>query len=82
MIAKATANFRKNLQALLTARGVTQRALAKRAGISYPYVNRILRDKATPAIDICDTLADACGCSLNQMIMPPATFAKSVLENA
>lgn len=74
----ATINFRKNLRTAMRKRGLSQRKIAEKADLSYPYVNRILRGRATPAIDICDTLADALGLSLNQMLRRPQEFAKEI----
>ena len=73
---KATENFRKNLQRVLSARHLSQRKVAKDARLSYPYLNRILRGKATPAIDICDVISDAVGLSLGDLLSSPREFIK------
>lgn len=73
----ATRNFRTNLRYLLEERGISQREVATRAEVSYPYVNRILQGKVTPAIDICDSLADAVGMELPQMLLHPRVFARN-----
>lgn len=74
----ATDNFRKNLRTLLNAKGISQRAIGEKSGISYPYVNRILQGTVTPALDICDALADAASVPLNEMVLPPREFERKI----
>lgn len=76
----ATTNFRKNLRLVLQTRKISQRRIAKTAKISYPYVNRILQGTVTPAMDICDGLADAVGVKLTDLLMSPKDFAREKLR--
>ncbi len=49
------------------AAGLTQRALARRAGLPQPAVSRIERDHASPRFDTLDRLLRACGKELTIM---------------
>lgn len=52
-------NFVGNLQAALEKHGMTQAALARQAGVHYVTVNRILKYRLTPTVDVCEKLAIA-----------------------
>lgn len=72
----ATEHFRANLKTAMTARGISQREIADRAQMGYPHVNRILRGKTVPGLDICDHLADAIGLDLTYLLQSPRKFAQ------
>lgn len=61
-------NFRRNLRRICQANHVSQRELAKRVGMSYPHVNRILQGENEPGIKTCEDLAKAVGWSLQALI--------------
>lgn len=71
MNVRAMKNFRRNLRTELEDRGISQRDLADLAGISYPYVNRILQDKADPSVPICEQIAGALGLTLIDLLTNP-----------
>lgn len=65
---KASKTFRRHLRHQMKERGISQRELAIKAKLSYPYINRILQAKADPSLKICDRIADALGVRLSEMI--------------
>lgn len=68
MNVKATKKFRHKLRQEMKAKGISQRDLASKAKLSYPYVNRILKNKADPSLNVCDAIADALGIELTEML--------------
>ena len=69
MRVSATQNFRRNLARELMNRGLSQRELAQKAKITFPYVNRLLTGKAkNPSVDLCEQIAKALGLKLVDMI--------------
>lgn len=72
----ATKNFRENLRLAMKSEGITQREMAKRVRVSYPFVNRILKGKTTPDLDLCDKLAERVGFSLDVLLLPPREFSR------
>lgn len=75
----ALANFRKNVRAAMRFRGVSQRALAKKAGLTHPYVNRILTNKVEPSLTVCDRIADALDIECSRLIEPEKKFSLVLL---
>lgn len=65
-------HFRRNLSTLMGDRGISFRGLAERAGISYPFLNRITQGKANPSIDAADKIADALGVPLAELLADPS----------
>lgn len=63
-------NFVENLQAALEKKSISQAELARLSGIHYVTVNRILKYKMTPTVDVCERLAIAAG------ILPEKIFKK------
>lgn len=62
--------FRDNLRAAMTAKGITQRELADRAGVNAVTVSRIFSGFSEPSLEMCEKLANA----LN--MRPEKTFSK------
>lgn len=52
------------------ARGLTQRALAARAGVGEKYLSRIERQLATPSVHVVVRLARALGLGVDQLLTP------------
>ena len=76
----ATLNFRRNLQTAIDANwGGNQTRVALAAGVSRPYLNRVLKGKTTPAIDQCERLAKAAGFPLVALLGSPEEFSETVL---
>ena len=50
--------------------GLSQRALAARAGVPQPAVSRIERDRVSPGVDTLDALLRACGFALDLVERP------------
>lgn len=71
---QALIRFRRNMQTAMDTRGVSQRELAALAGVSYPYINRILQGKVEPTIPKADAIAEALGHSLLQLLLPQSQF--------
>ncbi len=74
-------SFRKNLRTAMTLRHVSQRELASRLTIHYPHLNRILVGKSSPALPLCEQLADALGFELRELLLTPAQFAGLIPSN-
>lgn len=72
-------NFRSNLRASIDARETTQRDVAARANVSYPYLNRILRGKTQPTLPQCERIAAAIGVPLLHLLDSPKKFKKYLL---
>ena len=68
MNVKAIKTFRRSLRQHMKVKGISQRELASKAKLSYPYLNRILKAKADPSLTICDNIADALGVNLAELI--------------
>lgn len=75
----AEKHFRTNMKTAMDARGVSQRALAKKMRTSHPYVNRVLSGEHTPAIDQCEKISNALGYELRDMLLEPKIFCEAVL---
>ena len=76
---RAIENFRANLAVAMKDRKLSQRGLAGKAKMSYPYVNRILRGLVTPSIKVCDDIADAVGIPLRSFLESPREFKRNGL---
>lgn len=77
----ALANFRRNVRTAMEAAGLTQRAFAEKAGMSYPYINRILTEKVEPSLPMCDRIADKLGYSVAQLLSDPKKFSREMLTS-
>lgn len=75
----ALKHFRQNLAAAMADRGLTQRALADKSGVTYVYINRILVGRSDPSVTICDKLSDALSIPFDTMIKNPKIFSKDIL---
>jgi transcriptional regulator with XRE-family HTH domain len=79
MDVSALKNFRSNLNAVCEQRGVSQRALAERAGLHWTGVNRILQGHTDPSLSTCERLAEAVEVPLEDMLAHPVDFKKKIL---
>jgi transcriptional regulator with XRE-family HTH domain len=59
------------LKALRLNSGLTVRALAKKAGMSYPYVSNVENGKADPSLSTLKRLAKALGVSVGDLVKEP-----------
>lgn len=71
-------NFRENLKTALAAKNITQGQLAERARVTRPYLNRVISGKQEPTLPKCGSLADAIGCPLRDMLLPPDVFRSTL----
>lgn len=65
------------MRAAMEAAGLSQRALAEKAEVTHPYINRILTDKVEPSLPMCDRIADALKIPFAELISDPKKFSKS-----
>jgi len=63
------------------AAGLTQRALARRAGLPQPALSRIERDHASPRFDTLDRLLRACGKGLELVERPGAGVDRTLIRD-
>jgi len=77
---QALNNFRANLHLAMRLQGVSQRTLGNQAGVNYVHINRILNRRASPSLAICESLANALGHTLEEMIRDPVEFQKNYLS--
>lgn len=77
----ANENFRHNLRAAMTARGVSHGALAEKIKSARPYVTNVLSGKHAPAIDRCEQMAHAVGFELRDLLLDPKVFSESLLTS-
>lgn len=63
------------------AAGLTQRALARRAGLAQPALSRIERDHASPRFDTLDRLLRACGKGLELVERPGAGVDRTLIRD-
>ena len=75
----ATENFRDNLRSALEFRGLTQRALAKKSKVGYPYLNRVLKGKTDPSVAQCERLAKGVKFRLSELLESPKKFSECLL---
>lgn len=66
--------FRLKLSAAIA--GESQRHFAERAGISYVFLNRILKGHSNPTLETCDKIADALGFKLEELLADPPDFLR------
>lgn len=64
----ARKTFRTRLRAICRVMGISQRELARRAGLTHVHVNRVLQGKAEPSLAVCESLAKAVGQDLGDML--------------
>ena len=54
-------NFADNLHRAIERLGISQRELARRSGVHFTTINRILSREMDPSLTVCERLADAVG---------------------
>ena len=69
-------NFRTNVRFLMEESGVSQRSLGESAGLSYPYINRILQGTVNPSIDVCESISRSLDVTLVDLLHKPKDFQK------
>lgn len=67
-----TVNFVANVKAALVKQGISQRELARRAGVHWQTVNRILSGGMTPTTDMAERIADALDLGPEKIFRKPA----------
>lgn len=65
-------NFVGNLQSALEKHGMSQASLARESGVHYVTINRILKYKLTPTVDVCEKLAIAAKMQPEKIFRKPA----------
>jgi len=75
---QAVQNFRINARVAMAKLKISQVALAEKAALSRPYLNRVLSDEkeVDPSLEVCDRIATALGLSIGELIEPPRKFLK------
>ena len=68
-----TENFRRNVAMLSKMQGVTQSDLARDAGISRVYLNRLIHGHYEPSLRICERIAVALRVPLELLLAAPPT---------
>ncbi len=66
----------------MKAQGVTQAALAKEAGVTPVYVNRVLMGRTEPSVAYAESLAKGAGWSLSILIQTTKKFSELLLTAA
>lgn len=61
-------NFRENLQRRCDAEGISQQELARKSGVHYVTINRILRGHTVPTLPVAEALAKAAGLALEKIL--------------
>lgn len=74
-------NFRQNLRRAMENRGLSQRAVAEKADMGYPYVNRVLQGKNAPSVPQAEKLAKAVGVALIDLLTDPKKFSTKSLTS-
>lgn len=67
MKSTAATIYRKNLVRAAKAQGVNQRELARRSGVHWVTVNRVVRGHIVPSIPVAERLAAAVGLPLSKI---------------
>ena len=73
---QAVKNFRINVRVAMARAKLSQGALAEKAEVSRPYLNRILKEKQDPSLDVCDRIADALKMPIGDLVASPRKFLK------
>lgn len=76
MHVQAVQNFRVNVRVAMARAGMSQGSLAEKAKVSRPYLNRVLKDKQDPSLEVCDRIADALKLSVGDLLATPRKFLK------
>lgn len=74
-------NFRRNLRSAMQSKGISQRAIAEKAEMAYPYVNRVLQGKNAPSVPHAEKLAKAIGFPLVALLQEPKKFSADTLTD-
>ncbi len=64
------------------ARGLSQRALAERAGMSYPILARLELGQTDPRLSTLEKLAEALGVSVPELFTPPSKAKRPARKRA
>lgn len=64
----APQTFRERLKAICAIMCISQRELARRAGLTHAHVHGILHGKIEPGLTVCESLAKAVGQDLGEML--------------
>lgn len=64
-------NFRDNLRDAMQERGLDQQDLAKKSGVHYVTISRILGGKQDPTVTVCERLASAAGIRADLVFLSP-----------
>ena len=75
---KSSDRFRLNLRRWIVARNLTQKDLAAKAGVSRPYLCRVLAGEIAPSLEKCERLSTAAGLPLIDCLVSTWTFAKKI----
>lgn len=73
----AQETFRERLTAICKVMCISQRELARRAGITHAHVHGILHGKVEPGLAVCESLAKAVGQDLGEMLSERTTKISS-----
>lgn len=65
-------NFRANLANACNRLGINQAELARRSGVHFTTINRILMGRASPTLEVCERLARAVGIQADKSFRSPA----------
>lgn len=68
-------NFRANLRRALDELGVSQRELARRADMGYPYISRVLQGHTSPTVPQCERIAEALEIQVLALFGEPEDFS-------
>jgi len=74
-------NFRANVLYASEAAGISQQELARRSGVHFVTINRILRGVQDPGIQRCERIAAGLGIPLRDLIIEPTRFSKMFLTD-
>jgi transcriptional regulator with XRE-family HTH domain len=69
-VVKPTGVFAKRLKALMKAKGLTKRGLARRSGLTLPAVSNLVKGTSQPYWDTVQRLAAVLGCSFDDLADP------------
>ena len=74
-------NFRANVLYASEAAGISQRELARRSGVHFVTVNRIVRGVQDPGVQQCERIAAGLGIPLRDLIIEPTRFSEMFLTD-
>ena len=68
-------NFRENLRGAMEEHRIDQAELARRSGVHYVTISRILSGKQDPTVGVCERLAAAAGIRSDLAFLSPEKIA-------